>query len=747
MSLHFEPVWPWLWVFAAVILLVGVMWLAYPRRIRHLPSRWSRLMIALRSLAVLLIVLMMVRPVIVRETEDASDSILYILLDASRSMQTADLPGNETRRSGLLRDLESFRPFLEQIGKESEIRFRDFSEDLTTVETPGVDASGRMTAFGAVLEKLSEEVGRSKAVVLVLSDGKQAASGTLDRDPLQPARILGRSQQPIFAVNYGSSESSENSLDVSLQELDLSRDVFRGNVVPIRVRLKASGAQGRDIQLRTYLEDLSGTQIGQSGEMKPVLNTSDSQAAKIHTVKGAAEDVLIPLSIIPEMTGELKLRVEAEPLPGEARPTNNVVETIIRVRSGGIRVAYFDIARPEQTAVRKVNRSNRIQLDFCWIRSGEFRNKSVIDAKYFIPGNYDAYIIGDVPASAFTPKQLADLARCCVAGSGLMMTGGFNNFGNGGYAGSPIESLMPVQMAAKEDHLSKPMKMLPTAQGLGHFVMNIAADQNRGRWEQMPGLTGANLLRRRDASLAQVLAASEDGAPLLIGQSIGQSRVLAFAGDTTWQWPLKGFEEEHQRFWRQIIFWLTKKEIDTDSLVWVNAEPRDLTPGQTSMLSFGARKQDGQPLPTAEFQVFVKTPSGERKSVVSRRVDEAHSEADFGDTLESGDYWVDVIATNEGNPVGPKAVTRFHVNARDPELDSPGADPGLLREIANASGGSLLSADELRQRLESWAEDGLPGIDVKRRERLSLWDNWFVLLAIVATMASEWGVRKKRGLV
>lgn len=42
---------------------------------------------------------------------------------------------------------------------------------------------------------------------------------------------------------------------------------------------------------------------------------------------------------------------------------------------------------------------------------------------------------------------------------------------------------------------------------------------------------------------------------------------------------------------------------------------------------------------------------------------------------------------------------------------------------------------------------GLPGIALIRQERMSLWDNWPVLLLLVLLMASEWVIRKKRGLV
>jgi len=91
--------------------------------------------------------------------------------------------------------------------------------------------------------------------------------------------------------------------------------------------------------------------------------------------------------------------------------------------------------------------------------------------------------------------------------------------------------------------------------------------------------------------------------------------------------------------------------------------------------------------------------------------------------------------------------TRFVVDARDPELDSPAADPALLRELANASGGDFLTPESMLERLTDWSENGLPSLEMIRSERVTLWDNWISLLLFVLLACLEWGLRKKSGLV
>lgn len=747
MSVHFEPVWSWALTLLACLAMLGVMWLAYPRRIRHLPIGWQRILIGLRLAILILIILLLLRPVVVFESNDRTAAILYVLSDSSRSMQTEDVPGGGTRRAALLKTLQDADPNLKAIAEKAEIRFRDYADVIKATESPEDVTDGSMTAIGRILELTSEEMGRSRVpAVILLGDGRQAASGALDVDPVQVARLFGRQQRAIYAVGYGSTEAATSSLDLALEDLDLSREVFQGNVLVIRVRLKSLGAQGQKVTLRVFQENRTGKSDGESGPMEPVPLSQEARSLVTVTPSEPDQEQIVQLQIAPEQFGDIKLAVEAEPLPGEVRQTNNRVDTIIRVRRGGIRVAYFDTGRPEQKWIREINDSSRIQVDYQRVLAGNLSQRTQIPDRFFQPGNYDGYIIGDVPATAFSAEQMAGLLKACNQGAGLMMTGGHQNYGQGGYGRSPLAALFPVDLPPENKQLSQPQKMMPARDSLSHYMLQIAPEQNRERWEQLPPLPGANVLVPRNNSLAQVLAVSDQGFPLLIGHEVGPSRVLAFAGDETWRWCTSGFTEEHHRFWRQVVIWLTRKDTDDEQPVWITATPRDLTPGQPTELSFGIRDEQKNPIMDATFDVAVTDPTGKVHNLTPR-AGAGMSLADFTETLEPGDYWARVRASRNGQALAGIAVTRFHVNARDPELDNPVADFSMLREISHASGGEFLTAQQLGKKLEDWAADGLPGLSLARQQQQSLWDNWFVLLLLVLLMTTEWALRKKRGLV
>ena len=308
-----------------------------------------------------LLLLWIARPLVIYESEDSSDAVVYVVIDGSRSMETPDALGGSTRRKAMLSLLADARPYLDDLGDSVEVRYRELSETLTPFEEPSPIADGSMTAIGANLESLAKEpVAQKIAAILFLSDGKQATSGKLDVDAVQAAKLLGRNHRPIYSVPFGSTEISDTTLDISLSELDVARDAFIRNVVPLKVRFRALGAAGREVKIQVSVEQRGGVANGAPGRMVPVPHDGrDNVSMLLQRSEENSEDMTLDFQFVPEEQGEIKISVEAIPLDDEARRTNNKVETIIRVQSGGIRVVYFDDARYEYRFLKQITDSSR----------------------------------------------------------------------------------------------------------------------------------------------------------------------------------------------------------------------------------------------------------------------------------------------------------------------------------------------------------------------------------------------------
>ncbi|MCH7688736.1 MAG: hypothetical protein IH899_18985 [Planctomycetes bacterium] len=432
MKLVFDPIWSW-WLVAAVVGgLLAMVFLVYPQRVRHLPAFYRRLLIGLRLAAVLVLTAAMLRPGIQWRDKDQSSSVFLVLTDASRSTNTKDGPGGITRRQAILKTLEESADQFQELKKNIEVRFYDFAETLNPVEFPLDTAEGQQTAIGFVLKKLLEEnMGNRILGVLLMSDGAQRVIVN-DVKPSKQAQEYGLRGIPISTIGFGGAGLSD-ALDVAVEDLLVDPLVFEKKVVPVSARIRVQGAAGRKLTVRLLVEDRSGKRPGEPGTMKRPSPARRTVSVKQIVPAKNSEVIPVELSYIPQRPGEFKISVEVVPLDDELKEQNNRRETIITVQRGGINIAYFN--RPlstEQKFLRAMNASEKIQIEFFDIRSGEFQARTQIDPEMFETDRYDAYIIGDVAASVFGEKNLQLLADRVSKGAGLMMTGGFQSFGPGG---------------------------------------------------------------------------------------------------------------------------------------------------------------------------------------------------------------------------------------------------------------------------------------------------------------------------
>ena len=756
------PAWHWSLVTVSLLAVFALIIWSYPRRLRDLSPGAARLLLLLRLAVAVVLAFTMLRPSLQLVEPDTRPRVIAVVMDRTKSMSIGDAAGGKTRREALIETIGTFRGQLEDLGENIEVRFFDFDTGLVPLELardqlPARETTGDQTAMGNVLEKVLQE-SRNQQIsgVVLMGDGAQRAVAPFDLDPRRVARMLGDQGLPVYTIPYGASGASDNAIDVSVDDLLVDRVVFANKAVIVRARVRLVGAANRDITVRLKVEDRTGKTIGQSGPMvQPPPTARTSPIRRITTTRN--EDVRqVELSYVPSQPGEFKISVEVDGLVEEVRKTNNRRRSLISVRRGGIRVAYIDRPRPEIRSVQLLRASEKIQLETHIVRPGPNGRAAGLTAELFAPGQHDVYILGNVPASMLGRDHLASLAARVREGAGLLMLGGFSAFGAGGYANTPLDALSPVAMSPAELqgsgdietdlHLMQDIRVIPTDAGLAHFIMRVAdsGETNRARWEALPPLEKANRIRPKNEFI-DVLARDTDGNAMLLSADTGTGRLIAFAGDSTYFWFQFGHREVHQRFWQQMIFWLAHKEDDTDQPIWVQVEPRTFNAAAEVPLRFGARDEQGKPIDDAQFQVRVLAPGPRQVDLKPRKDLDAFSSR-FTETAEAGDYWVEVNASRDGQSVGLPARARFLIDARDLELDDPAADPGLLEQIAQLSGGARFAPEQFGEAIEQLA--AVPSATgLSQATVIDLWDNWYVLGLFVALVSLEWFLRKRLGLV
>ena len=761
MDVHlvFTPVWSWPLVVLVAIGLYGLVLWTYPPRIRAFSTGKRRMLLGFRLLGATLLVFAMLRPALEFSEIDERGAQLVFLTDQSRSMNTPDGPAGATRRQQLLKTLEEIAPSLKALGEKVDIRFIEFAETSKAVEKLDPASEGRFTAIGLALDELrKEDQAKRLAAVFLLSDGAQRASGEANIDPRAAARRFATQKSvPINTTLFGTSEITTAGMDLGVEDLLVNSSTFERKIEVVKAKVRMVGAAGRKVRVRLLIEDRSGKTLGQPGEWQALPFSAQTKTSLFLETNENATVLPVTLSFMALLPGEYKLALEVEPQPGEVKTTNNRLETLITVTKGGMKVAYFDVLRSEQRYIRNLNKTARIQMDMYFVPSQASGRPPEIDPKLFEPGRYDVYILGDVPVSAFRRNGinlLDDLAdRVSQDGAGLCLLGGEHNYSTGGYGGTRIGELFPVKLDGKvlppgqidpSQHLRQPTQMLPTPEGESHFLMVLDPTGNEQAWRSLPPMFGASKLVAKHGAVG-VLAESAEGVPLLLATDVGRSRVAALAVDETWLWHLGGRGEAHQKFWQQMLLWLAHKEQEGDQPLTVKVEPRNFSPGAKVPIQMGLRDDKKQPVENAEYQVEIIRPDGTKASVTPQKQPGGAS-AEYTESTLPGDYWVSVRATVGGKSAGLPAITRYIVEARDPELDNPAADPDLMAEIATLTGASVVPPEKLGAFLDDLLKSGI-STELTRNRMVNLWDNWPLLLVFAGVMTLEWFVRKRSGLV
>lgn len=731
----------------ALLLLLGLG----PAR-EKTTKRRRGVLLGIRIAVIVMIVLAMLRPTLVILETKKQSATLLVLADQSRSMSVRDEANGRTRWEALRDGLANARSGLRALGAEVELKAYAFDADPHPVSVAegrielGDSPDGQQTAIGYVLDEvLREQSGKRLLGVLLLSDGTQRTMPPRDVLPQSAASRMKHLGQPLYAVRFGQSRGLGQAQDVAITELLADPTVFVKNELAVTAQVRIDGYVNRPIPVALVVEDAAGKK----------------QTVAQQSVKARADGDRIPLrfTYVPNEPGEYKLTLQLEPQEGEIVTANNRLSTFVEVLKGGIKVLYVEgyPGRVERRfLIDSLAASPDINVDRVLLNPAAKETRPGDFSARFKPGKYDVYMLGNVDAAAFTKEELEDLKAAVSKGAGLIMLGGLRSFGPGGYAETPLADVLPITMGRferqtaeaptpKDLHLAGPIRIRPTPQGLNYCCrLAPTASESAAIWDRLPALSeGANKFTGLKPS-AIVLAVGDHKEPLLVAHTFGGGRVLAFAGDSTWHWWLRGFDTAHKRFWRQVVLWLAKKDEATEGNVWIKLAQRRYTPGQRVEFTVGANAPSGEAVANASFRAEIELPDGQKNPLSVAKGSEGAS-GSFRETQQAGDYAIRVTGTQDGRELG-SAKARFLVIEQDLELDSPVADATLMENLAAMTGGKALVPEELPALLKQLAED-TQSLDVQTEAKKSPWDTWPFFLTLVGLLSTEWFLRKRWGLV
>jgi len=750
------------WLVLAVALVFAPLLALGPRQ-RKQSFRRRVALVGLRGLTLILLLLFMLRPALETRTTRKLPGTLIVLPDVSRSMQVADAVGNKPRYEAMKTALEASATELSELAKTWDIRGYAFGLDTQPLkfadgkfELPA-EPTGQQTAIGAAIDDvLAREAQQRLVAIVLLSDGAQRAFAPRDIPPQSVVRRLVADGIPLYTLAFGQPSLGQQS-DLRMSDLLASDAVFAETPTTVEGVVTAAGYANQQFKVQLLWEKADG-----EGEMEAV----DTRSI---TVTPGKRSYPVQLTHTPTTPGEYKVTLQVESPAGELVTTNNVQSTFVTVLKGGVKVLFLAGAQRkggspgiEPRFIRQALAAHAdLHIDY---KTLNYATPELDERDRLRDEKYDVFLLSDVDATGLNARTWREMATAVERGAGLAMLGGLHSFGPGGFANTPLEAVLPIELGRaerqnfgeppREDmHVHEPLKMLPISERF-HPMLRVVEGEfaaNMDAWRQLPALDGANRFNRLQLKepLAQVVAEGNDTSrsPLLVLSAYGDGRTAALAVDSTWHWQMEGFGEIHRRFWRQLVLWLAKKDETAGEQVWVRLDQRRFQQGSRVDFTLGAENPQGEPLQSAEFAVQVEKPDKTVEFVRPARRGGGWT-GSFAETTEPGDYRIIVSARDKGETVG-SATARFSVSDQDVELDQPAAEPMLLASLANLTaeaGGEGLAPEELPdllEKLKARAEE----FEEEIVETITLWDRWPTLLAFVGLLSAEWFLRKRWGLV
>jgi hypothetical protein len=245
-------------------------------------------------------------------------------------------------------------------------------------------------------------------------------------------------------------------------------------------------------------------------------------------------------------------------------------------------------------------------------------------------------------------------------------------------------------------------------------------------------------------TLATMQASTRVGAglPLLAFQRYGKGKSAALTTPSIWRWRMEQEHGDnfHELFWRQLLRWLVSDVPDPVSL---ESEKHSYSLDESAVLR--AEVHDGSflPLNDAQVRVTVKSPSGRTTTIPLSW--ELRKEGVYSGRYkpeEQGIYEATAECYRGDSNLG-SARTNFRVADSYEEYHNAALNTDLLDHLAEATGGRRYAPGEVNHLPEdiSYVDAGSSRIEEK-----DLWDMPVLYFLLVASIAAEWVLRKRKGL-
>ncbi len=609
-------------------------------------------------------------------------------------------------------------------------------EDLLTSPRLAGDSTDIAEAISSAGKGLEKDKPGAKKALVIISDGN--SNGLLD--PVAAAKQAG---MPVYTLGVG---PLMKGVDVAVRSIAAGELGFTGMRSTVAVNLSGANASGKTVRVALKAD---GIEIGN----------------KEAVLQDDGLETVVKFEITPKETGLVRYRAEVKPLPGEEDISNNSADCEVRVLKDKVRILYLS-GHPnyEYRFLRQVLKTNPNyeMVSFIMLRGIKNLMPFPEDQLTLIPfpvtelftrdlPQFDIVILESFPYSEYmTPDMLNGLARLVTErGGALLMIGGDQSFGIGGYAATPLADLLPVTLEGPlERYDTAPYKMVPELHPLNS--LSYSRDGDALLWKSMAELSDINVAASSKPGAAVLgrhpflKSKSGEFAPVLAAWQKGRGRVIACMTGSTWRWAMGTGQETssglYARYWQGLFNWLSG--VPDVKQVKIAADKKSYLKNEPVRLSISVLDEHYRYENSASVALLVSDPNGRKAREVCALSGNGIYECSVSGDV-SGKYSFEASVYKEGKELGKDSCTAEVTGSRSEETDLY-LNETLLSEIAEKSGGEYLNAASgkaLLLKLDPETEE------IVSRTRKTLWDSPVLLLLSALILCGEWYIRRTNGML
>ncbi len=298
----------------------------------------------------------------------------------------------------------------------------------------GRDASNLAEAVEKALALIPQN---SPGKILVISDGRWTGK--------DPAAAVSKAAVRGVAVDYRSLQRSTAN-DLAVAQIDAPVTVTPGEAFMITAWVKSAQQQEIEFELRRGGQVLAAGKTNASVGLNRLTfrDLAGEPGAQGYTikVKGAGDD-----PVLENNTAKVLVGVQGpRPLLVVTSSQNSGLARLLA--AGGMKIK---VSSPE---------------DCDW----------TLDSL----AQYSGVVIENVPAEKITNRGMEAIAAwVSETGAGLMMTGGKQGYGPGGYFKSPLEPVMPVSMELRQEHRKLALAIVVAMDRSGSMAVTVGGGRTK----------------------------------------------------------------------------------------------------------------------------------------------------------------------------------------------------------------------------------------------------------------------------